>query len=534
MVLLVIPVVTATMPAVGARSLKAAISRMQVVAPPLPANGRAQELVMAVVQHPAVGATVHFRAAGPGCGALVISQAPVGLVSISQEPPVYAAEVLYTASSAPGPCTFTATEQPDHLMATVTMVEPADDGYWVVSASGQVRAFGHASLDPPFGAPASVPGTPLAGLAAAPGPTGYWLLTRRGEVIPRGSVASLGGIPARMMRGTHAVGLAPTPSGLGYWILLADGRVAAIGDAPRLGGVPITAGSSDQAVGLAADPSGHGYWIATRNGHVFARGNAPDLGSPYSRRYRSDLGHTPNPVVAIVGGWSRPGYWVVTAVGQVFGFGAAPDRTGSCIARSAGSPVVGAAGGAFVNGGWLLTADGHVYPCGPGPVPFYGSPGARGQTLGRLVGIAASPSAAAAPRSPTLCAARDLSFQTQPSGAWSLIRTSLTPCAIVDTPNFLVTVTDGSTYPVSTDQLGPEVSPYLMPLPTGPAFELNHSFSGYLATGAGIPVPILSCPASVRLSLALPNLSMPLTSGFDGFPICDDARNLTIQYNTGA
>ena len=182
----------------------------------------------------------------------------------------------------------------------------------------------------------------------------------------------------------------------------------------------------------------------------------------------------------------------------------------------------------------LVTADGHVYPCGPGPVPDYGSPGTHGAYQGRVVAIAASPSATTALRTPMLCTGSDVSFQTQPSGEWSLTRTSPTPCAIVDFSYFFATVSDGSTYPVTTDQLGPQVSPYLMSIPTGPAFELNHSFSGSLATGAGIPVPILTCPASVSLTLALPYSTTPLTSAFGGFPVCGDAQSLTIQYNFGA
>ncbi|MBW8826171.1 MAG: hypothetical protein JF603_07465 [Acidobacteria bacterium] len=175
------------------------------------------------------------------------------------------------------------------------------------------------------------PSSPVVAMASA-GADGYWLVTATGRVFAFGGAPYLGG--AHLAR--PVVAMAATPSGRGYWLAAADGVVASFGDAARL---PIAL-PAHPVVGMAAHPSGGGYWSVTANGSVFAFGNAPYLGGARPAR----------PVVGMAATASGRGYWLLTSAGGVFAFGdavfagAAP-ATAAGIARSAsGYRVVGASG----------------------------------------------------------------------------------------------------------------------------------------------------------------------------------------------
>ena len=63
---------------------------------------------------------------------------------------------------------------------------------------------------------------------------GYWMLTRSGDVLAFGDARKLGDIGGCSNYG-GATRLLVSPSGMGYWISTADGSVVAFGDAKRLG-----------------------------------------------------------------------------------------------------------------------------------------------------------------------------------------------------------------------------------------------------------------------------------------------------------
>ena len=83
---------------------------------------------------------------------------------------------------------------------------------------------------------------------------GYWVVTRSGDVAAFGSAVAYGSL-----EGTHLnapiVGIAPTPDYGGYWLVASNGAVFAFGDATfygSMGGLHLNA----PIVGIAAAPTG--------------------------------------------------------------------------------------------------------------------------------------------------------------------------------------------------------------------------------------------------------------------------------------
>jgi hypothetical protein len=163
---------------------------------------------------------------------------------------------------------------PKQAVAAADMAAtPSGQGYWVLTATGGVYAFGsakhHGSL--------SRSGIGSGGVKIRSTPTGqgYWILAANGRLYPFGDAAKLG---SPTSGGT--VDFWPTPSGAGYWVLLADGRVGAYGDAGYFGDVPsLKVRWSKPAVAIIGMPSGRGYAIASRDGGIFNFGSSPFLGS---------------------------------------------------------------------------------------------------------------------------------------------------------------------------------------------------------------------------------------------------------------
>jgi hypothetical protein len=105
---------------------------------------------------------------------------------------------------------------------------------------------------------------------------GYWLVTATGNVYAFGDAVKYG---SPGPRSTPVTAAARTADGAGYWILYADGTVAAFGDAPNFTGPIGAVGGSDPATAMLSTADGGGVWIVSANGSVFAYGYAPNDGS---------------------------------------------------------------------------------------------------------------------------------------------------------------------------------------------------------------------------------------------------------------
>jgi hypothetical protein len=224
--------------------------------------------------------------------------------------------------------------------------DPGHQGYWVVSASGQVRTFGGV---PSFGSIDRPTKAPIVGMAAMPDGQGYWLASADGQVYAFGAAQLYGSIPSVL--GPNArlnapiVGIAATPGGQGYWLVGADGGIFTFGDARFLGSVPGVLGPNANlnapVVGMAVTPHGNGYWLVGGDGGIFTFGSAPFLGSLG--------GKLPNdPVAGMAVAPGGKGYWLVEPDGFDYAFerfGAEP------LSSSAGQSALGTGGGVTAGSG---------------------------------------------------------------------------------------------------------------------------------------------------------------------------------------
>ncbi len=235
---------------------------------------------------------------------------------------------------------------------------PANAGYWLVSRSGGVSAYGNAHYYGSTGAWHLK--QPIVGMAATPSGHGYWLVARNGAIFSFGD-AKLHGSAADMHLSEPVVGIARTPSGNGYWLVERNGNVFAFGNAK----VPSSASDrhpSRPVVGIASTRSGGGYWLVDQTGNVFAFGDAKSYGS---------TGHThlKQPIVGIVATPSGNGYWLVERNGHVFTFGDAHYYGSRPHAVSV--PIVALTRTATGDGYWLVGQNGDIFSFGD--AQYYGS-----------------------------------------------------------------------------------------------------------------------------------------------------------------
>ncbi len=109
------------------------------------------------------------------------------------------------------------------------MAATADGGgYWLVTSTGTVFAYGDAAR-----LPDPRPGRAIRGIVAAPG-GGYWLYTANGNVYGTAGSAWYGSPVAGRYRGGSITGMAATADGGGYWLVTSTGTVYPYGDAARL------------------------------------------------------------------------------------------------------------------------------------------------------------------------------------------------------------------------------------------------------------------------------------------------------------
>ncbi|HEY6474774.1 MAG TPA: hypothetical protein VIY26_17895, partial [Acidimicrobiales bacterium] len=133
-----------------------------------------------------------------------------------------------------------------------------------------------------------------AAVAVVPDATGggYWVVTTTGSVYAFGDAHNYGAPGAQSSPMSSAVA---TPDGGGYWILEANGQVFSYGDAPGLGSPPPgSAGGLDPAASIFSTSDGGGYWVVTALGKVDNFGDAP---------FDSDMSgtHLAGPIIAASG-----------------------------------------------------------------------------------------------------------------------------------------------------------------------------------------------------------------------------------------
>jgi hypothetical protein len=151
---------------------------------------------------------------------------------------------------------------------------PGLDGYWLVSATGAVRAFGAAPVID--GLPAAADRPPIVAAALAPGGTGIWLAATDGSVYPLGTATPADGwldgtLPSRV------AAIVATPAGDGYWLVTTSGAIRAFGAAPTIDGLPVPPATPITAA-VAGGP--RGILATGQDGGVFAFGDAPFHGAP--------------------------------------------------------------------------------------------------------------------------------------------------------------------------------------------------------------------------------------------------------------
>ncbi len=176
-------------------------------------------------------------------------------------------------------------------------------GFWVVTRSGKVYAFGDATLvcGPHQGDSLTTcsgypkrDGAGIFSVSAKADGSGFWVLDAKGHVWTAGAgVVSYGDVTKHIPPGSlipQPTEIRATPSGKGYYIFFSDGGVYCFGDATPFGS---TGGHSKKiyAAELALDASGsvNGYWMLDTDGGVQWFGKAPNLfGYPSRRGYSCD------------------------------------------------------------------------------------------------------------------------------------------------------------------------------------------------------------------------------------------------------
>ena len=100
------------------------------------------------------------------------------------------------------------------------------------------------------------------GMAAASGGRGYWLVSATGQVAAFGDAQNFGSAPNNLELGSYVDGIAASPDSGGYWLVGTDGGVFAFGDAPFEGS---TGGEQlfSSVVSLVPTYDGRGYWLLT-------------------------------------------------------------------------------------------------------------------------------------------------------------------------------------------------------------------------------------------------------------------------------
>jgi hypothetical protein len=244
-----------------------------------------------------------------------------------------------------GDATF-ATSTSSVLTQTVNSPPPPvvhHSGYWMLTRAGQVFAFGDAQThgNAPTGTAVHIEPTPAG--------DGYWVVDEAGHVFGL-NAGYFGGATDRLLAGESVTSLSATPDGKGYWIFTNKGRVITFGNAPFKGDMSGTV-LNGPVLGSVSTPTGQGYYMVASDGGVFAFGDAKFRGSMGGQFLNA-------PVQSLVPTRSNAGYWLVASDGGIFSFGDAQFK-GSMGGKRLNAPISGVVrfGDAYL----MVARDGGVF-----------------------------------------------------------------------------------------------------------------------------------------------------------------------------
>jgi subtilisin family serine protease len=237
------------------------------------------------------------------------------------------------------------------------------NGYWVVTADGRVRTFGHATFygDLRY----NHNHAPIVAGARTSSGHGYWLVARNGAVYAYGDAKYYGGMSGRRLR-AGIVGMAATPTGRGYIMLGGDGGIFTFGDAKFYGSTGAMRLNAP-VLDMTETPDGHGYWFVAADGGIFSFGDAKFYGSTGAMRLAA-------PVRSMTASTSGKGYWMVADDGGIFAFNVPFKGSLPGVRASARLPYVSTVRMRALpsnDGYYMLCLDGTVYAFGA--AKFFGS-----------------------------------------------------------------------------------------------------------------------------------------------------------------
>jgi hypothetical protein len=200
-------------------------------------------------------------------------------------------------------------------------ITPDGLGYWLVTATGTVYAYGDATT----GTSVPSPACPITGAVGNP-TGGYYAYTACGNIYNEAGAPWYGSQAGKI---TNGAGLAVTADGGGYWLITSTGTVYAYGDATT--GTSISPACS--IIGAAGDPAG-GYFAYTACGNVYQ-----EAGAVWDGSQAGNITNGAGLAVTADGG----GYWLITSTGTVYAYGDATGGTSITsnygLTGAAGSPA---------------------------------------------------------------------------------------------------------------------------------------------------------------------------------------------------
>ncbi len=291
------------------------------------------------VKASATGQTTEIRTVGP-------KQTKTLLAPLAEVPWTITVSAVNALGAGPG----------EAASSTVTPGAPPLQGYWLATASGTTYSTGYAGS---LGGTSATPSDPIVAIAAAPGGTGYWLVSKDGKVTAIGSALYRGEVRSGV---SDIVSILPTEDGLGYWLLGADGRVFNFGDAAFHGdmlhrphGKPPLHVSD--IVGMEAAPSGAGYLLVNSSGAVFRFGSVHDYGSL--------AGAHVTDITGVVAAPTGTGYLLFSSDGSVYVFGTGLPSDGGLPGQNVNvSDIVGLTLTPDGDGYWMTGSNGDTYTFG--------------------------------------------------------------------------------------------------------------------------------------------------------------------------